>query len=145
LWDQPNPFDFAGCNCARYNDPEPARVLGLKEECDGLRRRHSLPHLIVMSNKNFFRVIDAELNSANQAMSAAFQLPEPLKGLLEIGDNRHAKLTAVRRSISRGCKLRCANASTKNSASPALIGYIGQDALRGTYVGASGSASGFGL
>jgi hypothetical protein len=56
-------------------------------------------------------------------MAVAFQLPEPLKGRLEIGDDRHAKHTAAQRyCILLSRKLCCANASAKDSASHALIG-----------------------
>jgi hypothetical protein len=80
----------------------------------------------MVSNKNRFCVIDPELNSAGQSVAAAFQLPEPLKGHLEIGNNRHAKhTTARRRRISRSsCKLCCANAPAEDSAGQAFIGYM---------------------
>jgi hypothetical protein len=53
-----------------------------------------------VSNKNCLRVIDAQMDAAGQSMAAAFQLPQPLKGHLEIGDNGHAKhATARRRQI----------------------------------------------
>ena len=90
---------FACCDGAGYRDLKPARVPGPKEECDGFRR-HPLRNLIIVSNKNCFRVIDAQMDAAGQSMAAAFQLPQPLKGHLEIGDNGHAKhATARRRQI----------------------------------------------
>src|SRR5207249_4316004 len=58
------------------------------------------------------------------SVAAAFQLPEPLKGHLEIGNDRHAKhATAWCCRISRSsCKLCCANASAEDSAGQSLIG-----------------------
>jgi hypothetical protein len=59
-------------------------------------------------------------------MPAAFQFPEPLKGHLKIGDDRHAKHAPARgfRILRTSCKDGRVNSPAKNPASHTLIGYM---------------------